>query len=80
MSVAGASFIFRGGVNNIYSYASWTGEVLAMAIRYIALVWCGSRPKHRTCVKLSSVSHTCDAFSADVRYNDRMARESVARY
>ena len=32
-----------------------------------------------TCVKLSSFPFTCSAYNCDVRYNDKMARESVAR-
>ena len=35
LSVAGASLIFEGGVNNMW-YALWTREVLVMAIYYTA--------------------------------------------
>ena len=54
----GSQFHLRGGVNNIW-YALWTGELLAMANCYMALVWCRSRLYHRTRVSGHVWNCTC---------------------
>ena len=58
------------------------GLVMAMAISYIAWVWCGSRLGHSSRVSAhvwSQVFHACGAFHDGVRYIDNMASENAAR-